>query len=289
MLERLHADKVSTQGARSSVVNGPFTGSKERRSFKPKVASSILVGRMGSSAGRCRWSRMLGWPLELRSARLLAIPRRSGASRSHFGRIPRRARYSGSLYREGAEPALSCRKCGRCPEEEGPSRVAPSPIRLREGPESARQGQRRTPRGLRASPAGGSLDARHSRGDRLAPRRIAEIPRRQNSHCRGSPKRHVKSWASIPATGCMSSLLVRRGAHGLCSRIARERDRSFSHGLSVRGGRQTICTKYEASVALGCIGATASSTKPTPLALSTLRHSHSWRRFVLVIGVLTRE
>jgi hypothetical protein len=35
------------QGARSSVVNGPFTGTKERRSFKPKVASSILVGRMG--------------------------------------------------------------------------------------------------------------------------------------------------------------------------------------------------------------------------------------------------
>jgi hypothetical protein len=28
------------------VVNGPFTGSKERRSFKPKVASSILVGRI---------------------------------------------------------------------------------------------------------------------------------------------------------------------------------------------------------------------------------------------------
>lgn len=46
MLERLHADKVSEQGARSSVVNGPFTGSKERRSFKPKVASSILVGRI---------------------------------------------------------------------------------------------------------------------------------------------------------------------------------------------------------------------------------------------------
>ena len=28
------------------MVNGPFTGSKERRSFKPKVASSILVGRI---------------------------------------------------------------------------------------------------------------------------------------------------------------------------------------------------------------------------------------------------
>ena len=28
------------------MVNGPFTGTKERRSFKPKVASSILVGRM---------------------------------------------------------------------------------------------------------------------------------------------------------------------------------------------------------------------------------------------------
>jgi uncharacterized protein len=28
------------------VVNGPFTGTKERRSFKPKVASSILVGRI---------------------------------------------------------------------------------------------------------------------------------------------------------------------------------------------------------------------------------------------------
>jgi hypothetical protein len=54
MLERLHADKVMQQGARSSVVNGPFTGSKERRSFKPKVASSILVGRMGRSAGKCR-------------------------------------------------------------------------------------------------------------------------------------------------------------------------------------------------------------------------------------------
>lgn len=36
------------------MVNGPFTGTKERRSFKPKVASSILVGRMGRSAGRCR-------------------------------------------------------------------------------------------------------------------------------------------------------------------------------------------------------------------------------------------
>jgi hypothetical protein len=54
MLERLHADKVMQQGARSSVVNGPFTGSKERRSFKPKVASSILVGRIpqGSKGGR---------------------------------------------------------------------------------------------------------------------------------------------------------------------------------------------------------------------------------------------
>ena len=47
MPERLHADKVMQQGARSSVVNGPFTGTKERRSFKPKVASSILVGRIG--------------------------------------------------------------------------------------------------------------------------------------------------------------------------------------------------------------------------------------------------
>ena len=28
------------------MVNGPFTGTKERRSFKPKVASSILVGRI---------------------------------------------------------------------------------------------------------------------------------------------------------------------------------------------------------------------------------------------------
>jgi hypothetical protein len=46
MLEDLHADKVTQQGARSSVVNGPFTGTKERRSFKPEVASSILVGRM---------------------------------------------------------------------------------------------------------------------------------------------------------------------------------------------------------------------------------------------------
>jgi hypothetical protein len=54
MLEQLHADKVTEQGARSSVVNGPFTGTKERRSFKPKVASSILVGRMGRSAGNCR-------------------------------------------------------------------------------------------------------------------------------------------------------------------------------------------------------------------------------------------
>lgn len=36
------------------MVNGPFTGTKERRSFKPKVASSILVGRMGRSAGKCR-------------------------------------------------------------------------------------------------------------------------------------------------------------------------------------------------------------------------------------------
>ena len=54
MLERLHADKVMQQGARSSVVNGPFTGTKERRSFKPKVASSILVGRMEESAGKCR-------------------------------------------------------------------------------------------------------------------------------------------------------------------------------------------------------------------------------------------
>ena len=51
MLQELHADKVSTQGARSSVVNGPFTGSKERRSFKPKVASSILVGRIGGDSG----------------------------------------------------------------------------------------------------------------------------------------------------------------------------------------------------------------------------------------------
>jgi hypothetical protein len=47
MLERVHADKVIAQGARSSVVNGPFTGTKERRSFKPEVASSILVGRIG--------------------------------------------------------------------------------------------------------------------------------------------------------------------------------------------------------------------------------------------------
>jgi hypothetical protein len=54
MPERVHAGKVSRQGARSSVVNGPFTGTKERRSFKPKVASSILVGRMGRSAGKCR-------------------------------------------------------------------------------------------------------------------------------------------------------------------------------------------------------------------------------------------
>ena len=46
MLEHLHADKVKGQGARSSVVNGPFTGFKERRSFKPKVASSILAGRI---------------------------------------------------------------------------------------------------------------------------------------------------------------------------------------------------------------------------------------------------
>jgi hypothetical protein len=46
MLNQLHADKVTEQGARSSVVNGPFTGTKERRSFKPKVASSILVGRI---------------------------------------------------------------------------------------------------------------------------------------------------------------------------------------------------------------------------------------------------
>ena len=50
MLELLHADKVTEQGARSSVVNGPFTGTKERRSFKPKVASSILVGRITFSA-----------------------------------------------------------------------------------------------------------------------------------------------------------------------------------------------------------------------------------------------
>ena len=59
MLELLHADKVTEQGARSSVVNGPFTGTKERRSFKPKVASSILVGRMEESAGKCRHSRRL--------------------------------------------------------------------------------------------------------------------------------------------------------------------------------------------------------------------------------------
>lgn len=52
MLQQLHADKVHAQGARSSVVNGPFTGSKERRSFKPKVASSILVGRIGGDSGR---------------------------------------------------------------------------------------------------------------------------------------------------------------------------------------------------------------------------------------------
>ena len=32
------------------MVNGPFTGSKERRSFKPKVASSILAGRIGDGA-----------------------------------------------------------------------------------------------------------------------------------------------------------------------------------------------------------------------------------------------
>lgn len=49
MLERVHADKVIGQGARSSVVNGPFTGTKERRSFKPEVASSILVGRIGGA------------------------------------------------------------------------------------------------------------------------------------------------------------------------------------------------------------------------------------------------
>lgn len=54
MLERVHADKVIGQGARSSVVNGPFTGTKERRSFKPKVASSILVGRIGGDSGKCR-------------------------------------------------------------------------------------------------------------------------------------------------------------------------------------------------------------------------------------------
>ena len=55
MLERVHADKVIGQGARSSVVNGPFTGTKERRSFKPEVASSILVGRIGGGdSGRCR-------------------------------------------------------------------------------------------------------------------------------------------------------------------------------------------------------------------------------------------
>jgi hypothetical protein len=51
MLEQVHADKVNGQGARSSVVNGPFTGSKERRSFKPKVASSILVGRIRGGSG----------------------------------------------------------------------------------------------------------------------------------------------------------------------------------------------------------------------------------------------
>ena len=54
MLQELHADKVHAQGARSSVVNGPFTGSKERRSFKPEVASSILVGRIGGDSGECR-------------------------------------------------------------------------------------------------------------------------------------------------------------------------------------------------------------------------------------------
>jgi hypothetical protein len=57
MLEQLHADKVTEQGARSSVVNGPFTGTKERRSFKPKVASSILVGRMEE---KCRLTSAVG-------------------------------------------------------------------------------------------------------------------------------------------------------------------------------------------------------------------------------------
>jgi hypothetical protein len=45
------------QGARSSVVNGPFTGTKERRSFKPKVASSILVGRMEEAQSRAGFVR----------------------------------------------------------------------------------------------------------------------------------------------------------------------------------------------------------------------------------------
>jgi hypothetical protein len=37
--------RPSTSRARSSVVNGSLRGAKERRSFKPQVASSILAGR----------------------------------------------------------------------------------------------------------------------------------------------------------------------------------------------------------------------------------------------------
>jgi hypothetical protein len=80
MLEQLHADKVMQQGARSSVVNGPFTGTKERRSFKPKVASSILVGRIRGGAGIFR---VLAMPEpNTRLAPRIAFPTLPGDSRA---------------------------------------------------------------------------------------------------------------------------------------------------------------------------------------------------------------
>jgi hypothetical protein len=81
----------SHPSARSSVVNGSLRGPKERRSFKPKVASSNLVGRIPRSSGRCRegpvQSQVFGFGSQMRSGGVRAVPLRSGQRVSHPGHI----------------------------------------------------------------------------------------------------------------------------------------------------------------------------------------------------------
>jgi hypothetical protein len=64
---------------------------KTNRSFKPKVASSNLVGRIPRCSGRCRGgpvqSQVVGRGAEMRSGGFLSIPVRSGRSVSHPGHI----------------------------------------------------------------------------------------------------------------------------------------------------------------------------------------------------------